>query len=307
VKVIGKLLICPICKSGLKAIEASNTYRCMNNHTFDIARQGYVNLLTSNQKSSKAPGDSKEMVLARREFLDKGYYELLSDHINDLITARFEHASGADHTLLDIGCGEGYYLSRLLKSPAIQPYGPITYGLDISKDAVKIAASAVKSGNWLVGNSHFIPLKGGSFECILSVFSPILSSEISRLLRPEGIFLRVLPGPEHLLEIRQIIYPQVIQGPEKTQVESYPELNFVKEEPVRYQITLNAAELSTLVKMTPHFWKTTKADKAKLDTLNELTVTIDMRILIYGKNKEAQHVQWIQARDLRLSGPAGDQ
>ncbi len=283
-KAIGKLLICPICKSGLKAIEASNSYQCMNNHAFDIARQGYVNLLTSNQKSSKAPGDSKEMVLARREFLAQGYYEPLSDMINRLVLEQFEHAGGTERTLLDIGCGEGYYLSRLLRSNEGQPYAPVTYGLDISKDAVKIAASAVQTGNWIVGNSHFIPLKGGSFECILSVFSPILSSEISRLLRKGGVFLRVLPGPEHLLEIRRIIYPQVVQGPEKTQVESYPELTFVKEVPVRYQITLNGAELSTLVKMTPHFWKTTKADKEKLDTLNELTVTIDMRILIYGKH-----------------------
>lgn len=306
-KAIGKLLICPICKSGLKAAEASNTYQCMNKHTFDIARQGYVNLLTSNQKSSKAPGDSREMVQARKAFLEKGYYEPLSDHINLLVAEGFKNASGAEHTLLDIGCGEGYYLSRLLRSPAVQAYRPAVYGLDISKDAVKNAASAVKAGNWIVGNSHFIPLKGGSFQCILSVFSPILSSEISRLLRPEGLFLRVLPGPEHLLEIRKIIYPQVIQGPEKTQVESYPELTFLREESVRYQIVLDGSELSTLVKMTPHFWKTTKADKAKLDALTELTVTIDMRILIYGKNKEAQHVQWIQDRNPDLSGPAGDQ
>lgn len=286
-KTNGNLLICPICSSGLNAGETENTYRCMNRHAFDIARQGYVNLLPSNQKSSKAPGDSAEMVLARREFLLGGHYAALSDRINRLILEHFEKTSQVAPALLDIGCGEGYYLSRLVKMPEIQAYAPAVYGLDISREAVKTAAAAVKSAHWLVGNSHFVPLKSGAFECILSVFSPILSSEVARLLKAGGVFLRVLPGPDHLLEMRQVIYPKVIQGPEKALVESMPELSFLKEEPVRYPITLNKTELNTLVRMTPHFWKTTKADKAKLDALDQLTVTIDMRILTYVKDKEA--------------------
>lgn len=286
----GKLLICPICQSGLDLIEAQDMYQCVNRHAFDVARQGYVNLLPSHLKGSKAPGDSKEMVLARREFLAKGHYEPLSDRINHLVFSTADGNGKTFGTLLDIGCGEGYYLTRLLKAQEPHKLRADAYGLDISKEAVKAAAAGEKTAVWLVGNSHFVPLQGNAFDCVLSVFSPILGSEIARLLKPLGVFLRVLPGPEHLLEMRQVIYPEVIQGPEKTAVEAFPELVFLKEETVRYPIELTADELTDLVKMTPHFWKTTKADKEKLAQFNKLTVTIDMRILVYGKNKEAQHV-----------------
>ncbi len=278
-KFTGKNLICPICKSGLKPIEALNACQCMNHHSFDIARQGYVNLLPSNQKNSKAPGDSKDMVQARREFLAKGHYEPLSDRINQQVLHHISHAEGDDATLLDIGCGEGYYLSRLTDLTAEQGIALDLYGMDISKDAVKAATTAVKAGTFLVGNSHHIPLKGRSFDCILSVFSPIASAEVARLLRTTGIFIRVLPGPAHLLQMRQIIYPEVILSPEPA--EHYPELTLFESVPVAYAIKLNTEELASLVKMTPHYWKTTKADKASLNTIDELTVTVDMRILVY--------------------------
>lgn len=286
----GKLLICPICRSGLKHIEAQHAYQCMNRHSFDIARQGYVNLLSSNQKNSKTPGDSLEMVQARREFLSRGYYEELSNRINILIRQHFNAASEGDHTVLDIGCGEGYYLSRLIDAAASTAFPLETYGMDISKDAVKYASSAVKRGTWLVGNSHRIPLKGGSFDCVLSVFSPIVSAEVARLLKPEGIFIRVLPGVKHLIQLREIIYPEVILSPEKDPAETYAELAFLNAVPVTYDILLTAPELAALVKMTPHYWKTTKADKEALYAIEELTVTVDMRILVYGNDKEAHHV-----------------
>lgn len=287
---LGDLMICPICKLELKAVAGQNACRCQNNHSFDIARQGYVNLLVSNQKNSKAPGDSKEMVQARRDFLGRGHYAPLSNAINRQIVAHLMKQEEKRPAVLDIGCGEGYYPLRLWEAATKNGYTAEIYGMDISKDAVKIAASSLKAGRWLVGNSHFIPLRSNSYTCVLSVFSPILSSEVARLLSEEGIFLRVLPGPDHLLEIRQLIYPEVIQGNEKLEVESFPELTFLHQETVRYPITLNTEELLSLVRMTPHFWKTTKADKEALNTLAALTVTIDMRILVYEKNKEDHHV-----------------
>lgn len=289
-KPTGKLYICPICKSGLKPNEAQSAYQCMNRHSFDIARQGYVNLLASNQKSSKSPGDSAEMVQARREFLSKAYYEPLSDRINRLAVEHFFRVQGKESILLDIGCGEGYYLSRVKKYAGDKDIVLETYGMDISKDAVKCASAAAKTGNWLVGNSHHIPLKGGSFDCVLSVFSPIVASEVARLLKQDGIFIRVLPGTNHLLQMRQIIYPEVILNTEQNHDTDCEELVFHDEVKVVYDIRLTSKELAALVKMTPHYWKTTKADKEVLYETDELTVTIDMRILVYGKEKEATHV-----------------
>lgn len=286
----GKLLICPICKSGLKHMEAQNSYKCMNRHSFDIARQGYVNLLPSNQKSSRSPGDSGEMVQARRTFLARGYYEPLSDRIDELV---INHLSGLEqnmHTVLDIGCGEGYYLSRLLDAASSKEISVDAYGLDISKDAVRTASSTIKKGNWLVGNSHHIPIKGGSFDCVLSVFSPIAGSEVVRLLKSSGLFIRVLPGPNHLIQMRRIIYPEVQISPEPDSGELYPGLVFKETVKVDYPIKLTTAELNDLVRMTPHYWKTTKADKEALNRINELSVTVDMRILVYGSAKEAYNV-----------------
>lgn len=289
-KAAGSLLICPICISPLEMVEAPKNYRCHNGHSYDIARQGYVNLLTSNQKSSKAPGDSKEMVIARSEFLKKGFYSPLSDAINERVAAHLGPLPENEHTLLDIGCGEGYYLSRLKSHMDSQNLNLDTYGMDISKEAVKAASSKVKSGNWMVANSHRIPLKDKVFDAILSVFSPIDSSEVARLLKASGIFIRVLPGPEHLIQMRRIIYPEVIVSPEHDPCEDTEGLAFMESINVTYTISLTASELISLVKMTPHYWKTTKADKEALNEVSELTVTVDMRILVYKTPKEAPHV-----------------
>lgn len=289
-KAIGKLLICPICKSGLKYIEAQHAYQCMNRHSFDIARQGYLNLLPSNHKRSKSPGDSLEMVQARREFLAKGYYEPLSDQINALVLEHFSQLEHKPYTLLDIGCGEGYYLGRLMMDAESHALPLEAYGLDISKDAVKSASAAAKRGTWIVGNSHHIPMKGRSCDAILSVFSPIVSVEVARLLKSEGLFIRVLPGVNHLIQLRQIIYPEVILNAGDNPAESDTELRFLRAVPVTYDIRLNTAELIALVKMTPHYWKTTKADKEALHEIDSLTVTVDMRILVYENDKEAHHV-----------------
>lgn len=289
-KAAGSQLICPICKGSLETVKELKICRCHNGHSYDIARQGYINLLTSNQKGSKAPGDSKEMVNARNEFLKKGFYSLLSDAINERVAAHIRPLGEKERTVLDIGCGEGYYLSRLKAYMDSQCVNLDTYGMDISKDAVKAACSGMKSGNWLVANSHRIPLKDGAFDVILSVFSPIESLEVARLLKENGIFIRVLPGPEHLIQMRRIIYPEVILSPEHNPCEGTKGLAFIESTSVIYSISLTATELTSLVKMTPHYWKTTKADKEALNEVEELTVTVDMRILVYGTPKEAPHV-----------------
>ncbi len=289
-KAAGSLLICPICKSPLETVEALKSSRCENGHSYDIARQGYINLLTSNQKGSRSPGDSKEMVDARSEFLKKGFYSPLSDAINERIATHIRSLPGKEHALLDIGCGEGYYLSRLKSHMDSQGLNLDIYGMDISKDAVKAASSGMKSGNWIVANSHRIPLKDGAFDGIISVFSPIDSSEVARLLKAGGVFIRVLPGPEHLIQMRRIIYPEVILSPEHDPYEGTERLAFMESTNVTYAIHLTGSELTSLVRMTPHYWKTTKADKEALNEVEELTVTVDMRILVYEVPKEAPHV-----------------
>ncbi|WP_396424548.1 hypothetical protein LLNCDO702_07280 [Lactococcus lactis subsp. lactis] len=126
---MSEIINCPVCSHLL--IKEQNTYKCENNHTFDLAKEGYLNLLLNAKKTS---GDSKEMMAARRDFLAKGYYEKLSDRVNQ----RLKKSHLTDQAILDIGCGEGYYLSRCQKE--IAPKASNFYGMDISKLGIRMAA-----------------------------------------------------------------------------------------------------------------------------------------------------------------------
>lgn len=281
-------LICPICHQKLHKIDSEKTYRCEAKHSFDIAKQGYVNLLPVSEKSSKSPGDSKEMVLARREFLAKDFYKSVSDALNQVIVSTLSQSSntlGKSQSnplqILDLGCGEGYYTGRLLSDLQSKGLNVNLYGLDISKDAVKYAAGAVKGVIWMVGNSHHIPLEDHALDGIFSVFSPIKAEECARVLKPKGLFYRVLPGIHHLIEMRELIYKKVILNEDARYDTDEGGLIYQSTIDVTYQIKLTNEELLSLVKMTPHYWHTSKEDKAALDDVTELDVTIDMKILIY--------------------------
>ena len=137
-------VICPVCGAALAPQGAA--WRCVQGHCFDVARQGYVNLLTVTQKHSRHPGDTREMVAARRAFLDAGWYAPIAKTLADLVR-RFcpETAS-----VLDAGCGEGYYLSQL-------GWVPERWGIDISRDAVRYAAVRDRSAHWLTATAAHLP------------------------------------------------------------------------------------------------------------------------------------------------------
>ena len=270
----GEHLTCPLCGKALTYIDAERLCRCGAGHGFDRARQGYVNLLPSHHKKSRDPGDSKEMMAARRAFLAGGHYEPVSDRLNRLLG---ETLAAAGPCVLDIGCGEGYYAGRLLAALGADAR---LWGLDISRDAVRAAAAVCKTCTWLVCSSSRIPLRSGVFDGIYSVFSPIDEGEVARLLKPEGVFIRVLPGPEHLMSLRRLIYPEVVRGPEPEPRRDGP-LPCADIQTLTYEMTLDGAEAETLIRMTPHYWKTTKAHKTVLAELQAVPVTVDMRFLIY--------------------------
>ncbi|WP_297420984.1 putative RNA methyltransferase [Clostridium sp.] len=271
------LLLCPVCKDKLIKDIVKKMYKCPNNHTYDIAKEGYVNLLISNQKSSKNPGDSKEMVLARIDFLSRGYYSLLSNKINEIAAEFLGKNTSNKFNIMDLGCGEGYYLTNLKTYLDEKNIKADYYGLDVSKDAVKYASKSNKECVWAVGNNFRIPADDKSIDCILSVFSPIEINECNRVLKDEGVFIRVLPRTNHLIQLREIIYSEVNLN-NKTYTADTKENEYVKESNVTFDITLNNEEIMSLLKMTPHYWKSTPENKEKLDSIESLVITIDMRI-----------------------------
>jgi 23S rRNA (guanine745-N1)-methyltransferase len=277
-----ELLLCPVCKDKVIKDISSKTYKCNNNHTYDIAKEGYVNLLISNQKRSKNPGDSKEMVLARVEFLSRGYYGVLSNKINEIIVESLKLDKGNKFNILDLGCGEGYYLTSLKNYMDEKRMEAKYYGMDVSKEAVRYASKANKDCVWAVGNNFNIPCSDKSIDCILSVFSPIDINECNRVLKNDGVFVRVLPRTNHLIQLRNIIYSEV-QLNEKVYKASEDDNEYIKETNVTFDITLNKEEILSLLKMTPHYWKSTAENKEKLDSYESLEITIDMRIGVFQK------------------------
>jgi 23S rRNA (guanine745-N1)-methyltransferase len=280
------LLLCPICKEKLIKEVSSKTYKCNNNHTYDIAKEGYVNLLISNQKRSKNPGDSKEMVMARVEFLSRGYYKILSDRINEIIIECLKKDNEEKFNIMDLGSGEGYYLTNLKNYIDEKNIKANYYGMDVSKEAVKYASKTNKDCVWSVGNNFNIPAGDKSVDCLLSVFSPIDIDECNRVLKDDGIFVRVLPRTNHLIQLRNIIYSEVHLNEKVYKANAY-ENEYIKESNVTFDITLNKEEILSLLKMTPHYWKSTAENKEKLDSYESLVITIDMRIGVFQKKIEA--------------------
>ena len=190
-------LLCPICGEILDRIEKQ--YRCGNGHSFDLARQGYVNLLPVQQKRSLNPGDTREQVLGRRAFLETGCYEPISNTLNE--TAK---ELGATGPILDVGCGEGYYSARLAEALDAE-----LTGLDISKEAVRCAAAKYKGPQWLCGTAAHLPVESHSAGVVTSLFALTMAEEFKRVLRPDGYFFQVLAAEDHLLGLKSIIYPEL--------------------------------------------------------------------------------------------------
>lgn len=223
------ILQCPVCRELLLA--SAGGYQCCNKHSFDAARQGYVNLLLAHQKHSKEPGDSAEMIRSRRRFLDRGLYDRVSDGINEAVAGNL-HGSESERAfnILDAGCGEGFYLKRLKESLDDRPGGPIAidyYGVDISKFAVRQATQRDKTMNWIVASIVDLPFAPASLDVVLNVFSPIDCAECSKILRKNGRLVIASPGPRHLNGLREIIYPIAREHAQSAIVEKAGELSLL--------------------------------------------------------------------------------
>ena len=268
------LLACPI--DGLPLSREQGSWRCPAGHSFDIARQGYINLLPVQNKRSKDPGDSKEMVLARQEFLSTGHYKPIADAVSDLVNA----STDSDKTvnILDAGCGEGYYLRELSKSRLINNGSRLHLtGLDISKWAVMAAARQEKNADWIVGSNANLPLLPASQNIVLCMFGFPVYPEFSRVLTAEGILIKVDAGPDHLIELREIIYPS-IKAPNQSE-NTLPGFTLLEQQLLRYTIRLNSqTQISQLLTMTPHVYRITAEGRARAEALTELSLTVNVQV-----------------------------
>lgn len=253
-------LLCPVC--GEKLNLEGKRYVCPKKHSFDMARQGYVNLLTVQQKHSLNPGDTREQVLSRREFLEAGHYAPIANALIE--TARELGISGQ---ILDVGCGEGWYSAQLADA-----LDASLTGLDISKEAVRCAAAKYKGKQWLCATAAHIPVEDGSVDLLTSLFALTLPEEFRRVLKPGGYYFQVLAAEDHLLALKGIIYDE-LTFKEKDTVPELSGFERVKSVPIRFDFTVEGQQVMNLFSMTPHVFRIGKSGAERLRNTQVLTDT----------------------------------
>lgn len=267
---------CPLCHENLTLSE--RTYRCQNNHAFDLAKEGYINLMPVQHKRSKDPGDNKEMMQARRRFLEKDHYRPLKERVAQLCA---EILSGSQHRLLDIGCGEGYYTTEVASHLTNQYAQSKTYGLDISKVAIRYAAKRYSNCHFSVASSHRLPFENGSLDAVLRIYAPCKAEELSRVVADSGIVVTVTPAGRHLYQLRDEIYPDVRLHSEEAEIIAGFELE--QQEKLSYVMQLGDGDGYDLLQMTPFAWKASDALRDKLKSATLFECEADFMIRIYRK------------------------
>ncbi|MAC46396.1 MAG: rRNA (guanine-N1)-methyltransferase [Oceanospirillum sp.] len=271
-------LICPLDQQPL--IQQDNSLRCNSGHSFDIARQGYVNLLPVQKKRSKDPGDSKEMIIARQNFLNAGLYHPISEQLNQLVSPLIAEESAA--SILDAGCGEGYYLDQLASSLS---EGHNLIGLDISKWAVQAAARRNKQITWIVGTNVQLPVAPNSLDMLICMFGFYDLEKFTQWLKPGGYVVLAEAGKEHLIELRELIYPEVRRTPLPDISQALENgYQLAEEKSLQFKpATLNKKQITDLMVMTPHLYRASYAGKQAAEALTELDITADVvfRVLQY--------------------------
>ena len=263
------VFLCPKCKKALN--KTGNSLKCENGHCFDIASEGYVNLVMGKISG----GDSPEMCRARHEFLNAGYYEPFSKGISSVIK-EFSALK-----ICDAGCGEGYY-SRVIKG---ENENAEIVGFDLAKTSVKYASKAERSKNdpinYAVCGIFDMPLPDNSYDALISVFAPVPDKEAYRILKDGGIMVVCHPGKDHLSGLKSLVYDTPYDNEETDTV--YDGFVKIRDDRVKYDVTVAKEHISSLFLMTPYYWKTSKADAEKLDSAVDLKTTLDFIISIYRK------------------------
>ncbi|MGM9921617.1 MAG: putative RNA methyltransferase [Bhargavaea sp.] len=268
-------LKCPVCGNPV-GVEDEGRLLCPENHSFDFAKQGYVNVLTR-----PAGGHyNKELFEARRRImLDSGLYAPFHEAAADLIR-EVTLPTDLPSIIADIGCGEGTHLHRVLEE--LGGLNVAGAGLDIAKEGVQLAARDFHDAVWLVGDLAQSPFADGSIHAILNILSPSNYDEFTRMLAPGGRLIKAVPGAGYLRELREALYSDERRTYSNEETIGLFDRHFRRTEtiPLRYTVRLGRAQLENLVRMTPLSWSpdpkavTTFLDRETAD----ITVELDLLV-----------------------------
>ena len=259
---------CPICQENLTLVETS--LKCSNRHSFDLAKFGYVNLAPQIKQSTNY---DKENFQNRQQILEAGFYQTILETISDLLTN-----SKTNQTILDIGCGEGFYSRKLQEGHSDK----IFYSFDISKDSVQIAAKSEPNWavNWFVGDLARLPIKDASMDILLDIFSPANYGEFRRVLSQNGILIKVVPTENHLKEIRQMVQDHLTKKDYSNQdIKEHFQEHFTIQSSQIASLTkpITPEQRQALLSMTPLLFN---IDQTKIDWSKLTEITIEAEILV---------------------------
>lgn len=269
------MFLCPICKKELS--KDGNALKCVQNHSFDIASSGYINLLNPGKMNNKKAGDSKEMIKARTIFFESSAYKKISDKLNEIVS-NFNH-----NIIVDAGCGEGYYTHNLAKVYTLAT----VFGFDMSKFGCEHGAKVAKreglsSLYYSVSNIFDLPLPNDSTDIIVNLFAPVANEEFLRVLKAKGHLIVASAGINHLNGLKRVLYDEVYPNEEKFL--NFDGFELVGVENLKYNTTILGNDIvSALFTMTPYYHRTSQSDKEKLILVNELNTDIEVNFAIYKK------------------------
>jgi 23S rRNA (guanine745-N1)-methyltransferase len=268
---------CPSCSNVL--LLKNKVWACKNGHSYDVAKEGYVNLLLAQHKNSKQPGDNKQMVNGRRVFLEQGHYQPLADSISKIFKQHLTTLTDQTEVkFFDAGCGEGYYMDQVSQSCNQSDIQIEFSGLDISKFAVQKAAKKYSKNHFAVASTFQLPLENNSQDAVLQIFAPSSESEIHRVLKSNGIWITVNPAANHLFEFKQALYDTPT---EHKAGQNIPDgFKLVQQLNVSFVIQLTEAQQrESLLMMTPYYWSATAEKKQKLvHDLQQFTTDFDIKV-----------------------------
>lgn len=269
---------CPFCSSSLSL--NNKAWACNNGHSYDVAKEGYVNLLLAQHKNSKQPGDNKQMVNGRRAFLEQGFYQPLANAITDIFNRHISTlTSQSEVRFFDAGCGEGYYMGQVRQGCQHADCQIEFSGLDISKFAIQKAAKKYPQQHFAVASSFQLPMQDNSQDTVLQIFAPSSELEVHRVLKTKGIWITVNPAANHLYEFKQALYDKPVEHKTLNLVPDGFELT----QQLNISFTFDLVDMQqteNLLMMTPYYWSATQEKKQNLVTnLQQFTADFDINIL----------------------------
>jgi len=274
------ILACPLCAHRL--FLSGKTLKCENGHSFDIAREGYVNLSLSGKRKTRISGDGRDMVLSRRAFLKNGHYAPLLHEIASVIISRCKNGRISHPVIIDAGCGEGYYTNNIKALVDQDGFFASVFGFDLSKDAVKMASKG-SACTFAAANIFHLPVSPCCADFVLSVFSPVAESEFLRIVKPGGVLIIVSPGRRHLFEMKEALYSDPYENDDAAW--EIPGFATLTKKTCLFKMHLSGSDdIINLFKMTPYSFRTAKGGEAALGALSSLDITAEFEISALVKN-----------------------